>query len=77
VGRTQVHINWPGLVVDQDGAVQLMHHLISTLNNIYMDRDWTTVIDASVYGTSGSKGSGFRLPWCDHCHVFRGGPLTT
>jgi hypothetical protein len=61
--KSGVHINWPGLVVDQDGAVQLMHHVISTLNNVYLDRDWTTVIDASVYGTSGSKGSGFRLPW--------------
>ncbi len=40
-----------------------MHHVISTLNNVYLDRDWATVIDPSVYGTNGAKGSGFRLPW--------------
>ena len=61
--KTGIHMNWPGLVVNQEGAFNLMHHVISTLNNVYSDRDWSTVIDASVYGPPGSKGSGFRLPW--------------
>jgi hypothetical protein len=61
--KTGIHINWPGLVVNQNGAIQLMHHLISTLNNVYRSRDWSHDIDASVYGTQGKQGSGFRLPW--------------
>lgn len=61
--KTGVHINWPNLVVNQDGAIQLMHHIVSTMNNVYLDRDWAHTIDASVYGQPGAKGSGFRLPW--------------
>jgi hypothetical protein len=61
--KTGIHINWPGFVVNQYGALQLMHHLISTLNNVYQSRDWTHDIDSSVYGTEGKQGSGFRLPW--------------
>ena len=61
--KTGIHINWPGLVVNQDGALQLMHHVVSTLNNVYQSRDWTHDIDSSVYGEKGKKGSGFRLPW--------------
>ena len=55
--KSGIHINWPGLVVDQNGAIQLMHHIISTLNNVYLDRDWTTVVDASVYGQNGRQGA--------------------
>ena len=33
------------------------------VEKIYSSRDWTKIIDASVYGSLGTKGSGFRLPW--------------
>ena len=61
--KTGIHINWSELVVNQDGAIQLMHHVVSTLEKIYSAKDWVSVIDSSVYGTVGTKGSGFRLPW--------------
>ena len=61
--KTGIHINWSELVVNQDGAIQLMHHVVSTLEKIYSTKDWTSIIDSSVYGTTGTKGSGFRLPW--------------
>ena len=61
--KTGIHLNWCGLVVNQEGAIQLMHHVVSTLEKIYSSRDWTKIIDASVYGSLGTKGSGFRLPW--------------
>ena len=61
--KTGIHINWPGLTVNQDGAIQLMHHVISCLNNVYIYRDWSRVVDASVYGELGKQGSGFRMPW--------------
>ena len=63
--KTGVHINWPNVVVDQITAIQLMYHMIQTLNSVYSSRDWKTVIDQSVYGDpkTNSKGSGFRIPW--------------
>jgi len=61
--KTGIHLNWHGLVVNQEGAIQLMYHVVSTLEKIYSSRDWTKIIDASVYGSLGTKGSGFRLPW--------------
>lgn len=61
--KTGIHLNWHGLVVNQEGAIQLMHHVVSTLEKIYSAKDWTRIIDASVYGSLGTKGSGFRLPW--------------
>lgn len=61
--KTGVHLNWPDFVVNQEGAIQLMHHTISTLNKIYTSRDWAHDIDSSVYGSIGTKGSGFRMPW--------------
>jgi hypothetical protein len=61
--KTGIHLNWPGLIVDQMNAIQLMHHVVSALNKIYSVRDWSKDIDASVYGSIGTKGSGFRLPW--------------
>jgi len=61
--KTGIHLNWHGLVVNQEGAIQLMHHVVSTLEKVYSSLDWTKIIDASVYGSLGTKGSGFRLPW--------------
>ena len=61
--KTGIHLNWPGLVVNQAGAIQLMYHVVHTLEKIYSAKDWTKIIDSSVYGSVGTKGSGFRLPW--------------
>ena len=61
--KTGIHINWCDFVVNQNGALQLMHHVVNTLEKIYSQKDWTQVIDSSVYGSVGTKGSGFRLPW--------------
>lgn len=73
--KSGVHINWKDLVVDSENANYLMTHIINLLNTIYSERDWKTIIDASVYGdpTKNTKGSGFRLPWShkkgkhEHC----------
>ena len=61
--KTGIHLNWLGLVVNQEGAIQLMHHVVYTLEKIYSAMQWASIIDSSVYGTAGTKGSGFRLPW--------------
>jgi hypothetical protein len=61
--KTGIHLNWQGLVVNQAGAIQLMHHVVHTLEKVYSAKDWTKIIDSSVYGSIGTKGSGFRLPW--------------
>ena len=61
--KTGIHLNWNGLVVTQEGAIQLMYHVVSTLEKIYPAKNWPKIIDASVYGSPGTKGSGFRLPW--------------
>lgn len=63
--KTGIHINFPGLVVNQEGSIQLMYHIIHTLSTIYPETDWFKFIDASVYGNSKNKtkGSGFRMPW--------------
>lgn len=61
--KTGIHLNWNGLVVNQDGAIQLMYHVVSTLEKVYSAKNWPKIIDASVYGSPGTKGSGFRLPW--------------
>jgi len=61
--KTGIHLNWSGLVVDQEGAIQLMYHTVSTLEKVYPAKQWTKIIDASVYGSPGTKGRGFRLPW--------------
>lgn len=63
--KSGVHINWYGFVVNQETALNLMNHIIETLTNVYPYRDWTKVIDNSVYGNieTGSRGSGFRIPW--------------
>lgn len=79
--KTGVHLNWPGLVVDQDAAVALREHILVVLYTAKAGVDWNEVIDSSVYGdpSRGSKGSGFRLPWshkkakCVEC----GGPGCT
>jgi hypothetical protein len=61
--KTGIHLNWHGLVVNQEGSIQLMYHVVSTLEKVYPSKDWTKIIDSSVYGSFGTKGSGFRLPW--------------
>jgi hypothetical protein len=62
--KSGIHINFPGLVVSQNEALQLMYHIIHSLGIMYPARDWSQVIDSSVYGTIGKQGSGFRMPWC-------------
>ena len=61
--KTGIHLNWENFVVNQEGSIQLMYHVISTLEKIYPSQNWTKIIDSSVYGSLGTKGSGFRLPW--------------
>jgi len=61
--KTGIHLNWKGLVVNQEGAIQLMYHVVSTLEKVYSSCNWPKIIDSSVYGSLGTKGSGFRLPW--------------
>jgi hypothetical protein len=63
--KTGVHLNWLGLVVDQNAAVALREHILVVLYTAKTGVDWNEVIDNSVYGDPdrGSKGSGFRLPW--------------
>jgi len=63
--KTGVHLNWPGLVVNQEGAIALREHILVVLYTAKGGVDWNEVIDSSVYGDleRGSKGSGFRLPW--------------
>lgn len=63
--KTGVHMNWPGLVVDQEGAINLMTHVVNTLSMVYASKEWSKIIDDSVYGNPdrNTKGSGFRMPW--------------
>jgi len=63
--KTGIHLNFPGIVVNQNGAIQLMYHIIHTLNNIYPETDWSRFIDPCVYGDlhKQTKGSGFRMLW--------------
>ena len=63
--KTGVHLNWPGMVVDQASAVALREHILVVLYTAKAGVDWNEVIDSSVYGDldRGSRGSGFRLPW--------------
>jgi hypothetical protein len=56
--KTGMHLNWPGLRVDQAGALSIRAHVVSLLRKAYMAVQWEKVIDESVY-----RGSGFRLPW--------------
>lgn len=75
VMKSGIHINWPKLVVDQEGALNLMHHVINRLYDVYPARHWSKDIDSSVY-----TGAGFRLPWSHKkskclegpCHKCRG-----
>lgn len=62
--KTGIHFNWPELPVNQEGAINLRWHIISTLN-ISKRGDWSQYVDGSVYGDleTGAKGSGFRMPW--------------
>mgnify|MGYP001181238456 FL=1 len=57
--KTGMHLNWTGLLVDQEGALNIRAHVVSLLNKVYMSVKWSSVVDEAVY-----KGSGFRLPWC-------------
>ena len=62
--KTGVHLNWPDLQVNQEGAISLMYHVVSSLNTV-RSGDWSKYIDKSVYGDleTETKGSGFRMPW--------------
>lgn len=66
-GQTKygIHINFPGLVVDQQSAVNLREHILCALYTMKPSRDWDKIIDSAVYGDPArkSKGSGFRMPW--------------
>lgn len=56
--KTGIHMNWPGFVVNQQGALNVRDHIIATLTSVFKHKDWNRIIDCSVY-----KGSGFRIPW--------------
>ena len=56
--KTGIHLNWPGFMVDQGGAMSIRAHVVSLMSKVYMSVNWTAVVDESVY-----KGSGFRMPW--------------
>jgi len=63
--KTGVHLNWPGLVVNQASAIALREHILVALYNAKKSKDWNEIIDSAVYGdmTRRSRGSGFRMPW--------------
>lgn len=62
--KTGVHMNWPDFPVNQEGALTLREHIVSTLRLAYSAKRWGDFIDDSVYGVLGkTKGSGFRMPW--------------
>lgn len=63
--KTGVHYNWHGFVVDQEGAISLREHVVSTLRLVYADKDWNDIVDVAVYGNpeKKTKGAGFRMPW--------------
>ena len=63
--KTGIHINWNGLVVDQLKSIDLMNRIITHLYTFDSSIEWRACIDPCVYGNpeTGSKGSGFRLPW--------------
>lgn len=63
--KSGVHLNWPGLVVDQASAVALREHVLVALSTAKSATDWNDIIDSAVYGDvhRKTKGSGFRMPW--------------
>ena len=66
--KTGVHMNWSDFPVNQEGALTLRDHIVSTLRLSYSAKSWGDFIDDSVYGVLGkTKGSGFRMPWSHKC----------
>lgn len=66
--KTGVHMNWSDFPVNQEGALTLREHIVSTLRLAYSAKSWGDFIDDSVYGVLGkTKGSGFRMPWSHKC----------
>jgi len=63
--KTGVHLNWEGYTVDQKAAVALRGHILNFLKIEDPNENWDEIVDKSVYGNpeTGTKGSGFRLPW--------------
>lgn len=63
--KTGIHLNWHGFVVDQEGALSLRDHIVSTLKIAYGSQDWNDIIDVAVYGSieKQTQGAGFRMPW--------------
>lgn len=63
--KTGVHLNWHGLVVNQDIAVSLREFIISDLFSYNREAPWGDIVDLSVYGDPirRTKGSGFRMVW--------------
>lgn len=63
--KTGVHLNWPGLVVDQGSALALREHILVALSKAKGGTDWNEIVDVAVYGDARrkTKGSGFRMPW--------------
>lgn len=63
--KTGIHLNWPGIQIERDMALNLRDHIIHELKKSYSEVDWESVIDNSVYGDikNNTNGSGFRMPW--------------
>lgn len=63
--KTGIHLNWPNCVVDQSQALNMRDQLILHMSKIYSAKNWDKIIDRAVFGdpSTGSNGSGFRLPW--------------
>jgi len=63
--KSGVHLNWADFTVDQKAAVALRGHILKLLRIEDPNENWDEIVDKSVYGNpeTGTKGSGFRLPW--------------
>ena len=59
--KTGVHLNWPGLVVDQASAIALREHILISLTRAKGSYNWSDIVDAAVYGVflDRRKGVGF------------------
>ena len=50
--KTGVHLNWPGLVVNQSGAIALREHILVVLYTAKGGVDWNEIIDSLKKGNA-------------------------